>query len=262
MKRLRVTQLDFLRAHAVWRHLVALVTVAAFAAGCATKPGPKGEVPARLAAFSALKPGDPIPPEWRDWTLSRFKPKSRYALVDDEGATVLEGEARRSASGLLHAIDLDPREWPIFSWRWKVMDLAPSESSPDDSPARIMVSFAGDYRKLPFGDRLFYDEFRFFTGQQLPYAGLMYVWGSHTPRGGVVHNGYTSRIKIIAVESGTEQLGTWREETRDIEADYRRLFGEEPGRIVSVGIMTETDVSDRELESYYGDVEFRGANGR
>lgn len=244
------------------RLAASLALAAALAVGCATvPPSPHPNAPARLVLFSAFKPGDPIPTAWRDWTLSRIKPKSRYQLIEDAGATVLKASARASASGLLHQIDLDPREWPRFSWRWKVTGLAPSETSPDDSPARIMVSFAGDIQKLPFGDRLFYDQFRLFTGQQLPYAGLMYVWGSRTPLGGEVHNGYTSRIKIIAVESGSEKLGKWLEETRDVEADYWRYFGEEPGRIVSVGIMTETDAGDRTLETYYGDIEFRGAKG-
>jgi hypothetical protein len=85
----------------------------------------------------------------------------------------------------------------------------------------------------------------------------MYVWGSRTPLGGVAPNKYTSRIKMIAVESGRENLGTWRMETRNVLEDYRRLFGEEPGRIVSVGLMTEADGSDRVLEAYYGDIAFR-----
>jgi hypothetical protein len=252
-----------LRLNAMRRLFASLATVAALVVGCATVPAPPAEsVPARLALFSDFKPGDPIPAAWRDWTLSRIKPKSRYELVEDAGATVLKASAQASASGLLHLIDLDPRERPLFSWRWKVTGLAPSEASPDDSPARIMVSFTGDIQTLPFGDRVFYDQFRLFTGQQLPYAGLMYVWGSRTPSGGMVHNGYTSRIKIIAVESGSGKLGTWLKETRDVEADYRRLFGEEPGRIVSVGIMTETDANDRALEAYYGNIEFQGAKGR
>jgi hypothetical protein len=182
--------------------------------------------------------------------------------VEHGGTTVLKGSARASASGLIHYLDVDPLERPLLSWRWKVMALAPTETSPDDSPARIVVSFAGDVRKLPFSDRLFYDQFRLFTGQQLPYGALMYVWGSRTPRDGVVANGYTSRIKIIAVENGREKLGTWLEETRDVAADYRRLFGEEPGKVISVGIMTETDANDRALETYYGDLGFRQAKGR
>jgi len=244
------------------RLFASLATVAALAAGCGTVPQAPSTVPSRLVAFSTLKPGEPLPPEWGPWTLNRFKSPSRYELVEDGGTMVLKGSARASASGLNHYVDVDPLERPLLSWRWKVMALAPTEASPDDSPARIVVSFAGDVRKLPFGDRLFYDQFRLFTGQQLPYAALMYIWGSRTPRDGIVANGYTSRIKIIAVENGRENLGKWLEETRNVAADFRRLFGEEPGKVISVGIMTETDASDRVLEAYYGDMEFREAKGR
>lgn len=239
--------------------LTCVLFAAALAAGCTTAPVPQRDgVPAQLAVFSSLKAGEPVPPGWRTWVMSRFNKLSHYQLVEDGGATVLKGSAQQdSASGLIHLVDLDPRERPILSWRWKVMDLAPTEAYPDDSPVRIMVSFEGDFRKLSFSDRIFYDQFRLLTGQKLPYAGVMYVWGSRTPRGGVAPNRFTSRIKIIAVESGRERLGEWLDETRNVEEDYRRLFGEEPGRIVSVGLMTEADGSDRTLEAYYGDIEFR-----
>jgi hypothetical protein len=242
-----------------WARILVLAAVGALVAACATGPaGPKESAPSRLAPFSAAKPGETLPSEWRSWVMSRFGSLSRYQLVEDSGTTVLKGVAQNdSASGLLHHIDLDPRQQPIFSWRWKVMDLAPSEAYPDDSPVRIMVSFEGDYGKLPFSDRIFYDQFRLFTGQQLPYAGVMYVWGSKTQRGGVAPNRYTSRIKMIAVESGRDKLGQWLDESRNVEEDYRKLFGEEPGRVVSVGLMTEADGSDRPLEAYYGDIAFR-----
>ncbi len=136
------------------------------------------------------------------------------------------------------------------------MDLSPTTSSADDSPARIVVSFDGDHDKLDFGDRLFYNQFRLFTGQQLPYAALMYVWGSQTPKDGIVPNKHTTRIKLIVVESGREKLGQWLDARRDVVADFRRAFGEEPGRIVSVGILTEADAADRTLDVYYGDLAF------
>ena len=246
------------------RLFLTLATIAAFAIGCTTTPTPPPEaaIASRLAPFSAFKPGDSVPPVWRDWSLNRFKAKSRYELVEDAGATVVKASARASASGLIQYVDVDPGERPLLSWRWKVMDVVPSAASPDDSPVRVVVSFSGDVGKLPFGDRLFQDQFRLFTGQQLPYAALMYVWGSRTPRGGIVVNGYTSRIKIVAVESGREKLGTWLEETRNLAEDYRQAFGEEPGKIMSVGILTETEANDRALEAYYGDFAFRAADRR
>jgi len=237
------------------RFLLALAS-AALLASCASAPkGPKEGSPSELASFSALKPGERVPDQWNPWTM-RLRGVSQYQLVEDNGATVLKGRAQASASGLLHDLDLDVRDKPILSWRWKVMDLAPTPESPDDSPVRILVNFAGDMGKLPFGDRLFYDQFKLFTGNELPYAGVMYVWGSKTPRGGDVVNKYTSRIKMIAVESGREKLGQWIAESRNVEEDYRRLFGEEPGRVVSVGIMTEADKGDHALEAFYGDIGF------
>jgi hypothetical protein len=239
-----------------------LCVLTAVLAGCASAPKTPDKVPTQLVAFSALPPGEAVPSEWTLWTMSRLRARSQYVLARDGGPTVLKGSARDSASGLLHHVDVDLRERPFLSWRWKVMDLAPSAHSPDDSPVRILVNFDGDYSKIPFKDRLFYDEFRLFTGNQLPYAGVMYVWGSKTRAGGSVTNKYTTRIRMIAVESGREKLGKWLEETRNVAEDYRRLFGEEPGRVVSVGIMTEADDGDRALEAYYGDIAFRSAAER
>ncbi len=235
--------------------------VLALAAGCATSPvaPPDSARLSGVTAFSGLPPGTNLPAAWQPWSLSRFKPPSRYQLVADNGATVVHATARASASGLIHYLNVDPKQQPLLTWRWKVTDLQPSATSADDSPARVVVSFDGDLEKLDFSDRLFYDQFRLFTGQQLPYAALMYVWGSRTPKDGIVPNPYTSRIKIIVVESGRADLGRWLSEQRDVAADFRRAFGEEPGRIISVGILTETEGAEHPLEVFYGDLAFRNA---
>jgi hypothetical protein len=242
------------------RSIALLVGVAAFVAGCATAPDqadPPVKLP-HLTPFSKNAPGEALPENWRPWSLSRFKPPSRYRLEPDEaGRIVVKANARATASGLIHHVDIDPRATPLLHWRWKAMDLIPSTTSADDSPVRVVVSFSGDLDKLPFGDRLFYDNFRLFTGQQLPYAALMYVWGSRTPKEGIVPNRYTSRIKILAVENGREKLGIWQSVTRNVIEDFRRAFGEEPGSIISVGILTETEEAGREMEAYYGDITFR-----
>jgi hypothetical protein len=236
-----------------------LCVLPAVLAACASAPKTPDKVPTQLVAFSALPPGEAVPSEWKVWTMSRLRARSRTCWPRTR-LTVSRGA--RSASGLLHQVDVDLRDRPFLFWRWKVMDLAPSDHSPDDSPVRILVNFDGDTSKIPFKDRLFYDEFRLFTGNQLPYAGVMYVWGSKTPVGGIVNNKYTTRIRMIAVESGREKLGKWLEETRNVAEDYRRLFGEEPGRVVPVGIMTEADDGGRALDAYYGDIAFRSTAKR
>ena len=111
--------------------------------------------------------------------------------------------------------------------------------------------------KLDFGDRMFFDQVKAFTGQQLPYATLMYIWENRAAKGTVIANRYSSRIKMVVAESGREKLGAWQEQTHDIYEDFRRAFGEEPGRITAIGIMTDTDNTGENVHAYYGDITFK-----
>ena len=122
---------------------------------------------------------------------------------------------------------------------------------------RLVVSFAGDIDKLDIRDRMFFDNVRLLTGQQMPYATLMYIWENRAPREAVIDNRHTSRIKMIVAESGRDRLGQWQEVTRDIIEDYRRAFGEEPGQITAIGIMTDTDNTGDNVHAWYGDIAFR-----
>ena len=126
----------------------------------------------------------------------------------------------------------------------------------EDSPARIVIAFDGDRSKLPLDERLFADQFRMFTKQEFPYAILMYIWENRAPVGSVIENLHTSRIRMVVADSGETNLGTWRDQTRNLYEDYRRAFGEEPGRIKSVAIMTDTDNTGEEAEAFYGDITF------
>jgi hypothetical protein len=243
-------------------HPALAVAVALLASSCSTVENrpPEAPIPAEVTPFSQASPGQELPPAWQPWTLSRLRKMSRYELVRDGDSTVMKATARNSASGLLHTIHLDPSAYPILTWRWKLSDLPPvTDESPDDSPVRLVVSFGGDLDKLSFSDRLFYTNFRLFTGQQLPYAALMYIWGTRSQLETIEPIRQTDRIKRIVVERGRDGLGKWQEVTRDVREDYRRAFGEKPGPVTSIGIMTETDESAHDVEAYYGDISFSRA---
>ena len=193
--------------------------------------------------------------------MTRFKRATDYRLVKDDGRTVVRASASSSASGLIHPLDLDPEEYRLLHWHWKVDQLIAkadnTQKQTEDSPVRLVVSFDGNMDKLDFSDRMFVDQIKAFTGQQLPYATLMYIWENRAPRGNVIPNRHTERIKMIVAESGREKLGNWHEVTRDIYADFERAFGEKPGRIVAIGIMTDTDNTGENTHAYYGDIAFK-----
>jgi hypothetical protein len=242
-------------------HTTLAICAALALAGCAVTPEPPDEVrlPA-VARFSTEKPGDGLPPGWREWKLSGLKRPTEYRLVDYQGRTVVLARSRASASGLVLPVSIDLAQYPYLHWHWKVPALIPSADNTqrhlEDSPVRIVITFDGDKSKLPLEERLFADQFRMFTKQEFPYAILMYIWENRAPVGRVIDNLHTSRIKMIVADSGAENLGKWRAETRNVYEDYRRAFGEDPPRIRSIGIMTDSDNTGADAEAYYGDISF------
>ena len=239
------------------------VIVAALAAaligGCASLPDTL-TLP-YVASFSDSPPGEALPQGWQPWTLSKLKKSTQYQLVSQDGRTVVKASANASASGLVYPIEVNPKSYPLLSWRWKVNELITgadnNQKQAEDSPVRVVVSFEGDIDKLSMDDRLFFDNIRLFTGQQLPYATLMYIWENRAPKGSVIANRHTSRVKMIVAESGRDKLGNWQEVTRNLLEDYKRAFGEEPGRITAIGIMTDTDNTGENIHAFYGDIVFR-----
>jgi hypothetical protein len=236
---------------------------AMLAAGCATVADRAPEtVPLPYVSnFSESPPGDGVPQGWRNWTLSKFKKPTQYKLVNESGRTVVKASADASASGLVHSIKIDPKTYPLLSWRWKVDGLIANadntRKNTEDSPVRVVVSFEGDLDRLSLDDRIFHDNIRLVTGQDLPYATLMYIWENRVQRNSVIPNPHTSRIRMIVAESGRDKLGAWQDVTRNLYEDYRRAFGEEPGRVSAIGIMTDTDNTGENIHAYYGDIVFR-----
>ena len=85
---------------------------------------------------------------------------------------------------------------------------------------------------------------------------INYVWSNKQPVGTSWLNAFTGNARMIAVESGSKRIGQWISERHDVNADYRRLFGEEPGRVDAVAIMTDTDNTGTTATAWYGDIWF------
>ena len=231
--------------------------------GCATQ-GPAGDRVALtdVTRFSTGAPGEVLPGGWQLWTLSRMKKPTAYKLASYDGKTVISAKADASASGLIHPLaNLDPRDYAQLSWRWKVEDLIEKADNTrrhlEDSPVRLVVTFGGDMDKLDFGEKLFFSQVKAISGQQMPYATLMYIWENRAKKDTVIPNGHTSRIKMIVAESGHERVGRWQDVRRNLYEDFKKAFGEEPGPITAIGIMTDTDNTGEEAHAWYGDILLR-----
>jgi Protein of unknown function (DUF3047) len=211
-----------------------------------------------VARFSAMRAGASLPRVWLGWGLGAGKRPTEYRLVRGDSGTVLEAQAEQAASGLYRRIRVDPHRQSLLEWSWRVDRLIPganlSVAAREDSAARLVVSFHGDSQRLDFQQRTMLRLAKAFVGEPLPYAMLIYVWSNAIPVETALPSPQIERIRMIVVESGGANLGQWRQYRRNIVEDYRRAFGESPGDIVAVGVMTDSDNTQQSARALYGDI--------
>jgi hypothetical protein len=122
---------------------------------------------------------------------------------------------------------------------------------------RLILFFDGDRSQLSMKEQMLMETAQLLTGQEVPFATLMYVWENRFGQETVLRNTFTDQVKMIVVGTGRDRIGTWKAFERNYVEDYRRAFGHAPGRLVGVGIMTDTDNTGESVEAYYGDIVLR-----
>lgn len=174
----------------------------------------------------------------KGWETKSFKGVTEYRIVQDQGRSVLKAQAQGAASGLTKKLKFNPATYRYLSWSWKIAGTIPAGNEKlkqgDDYAARVYVVFPG----------------RFFWQMR----ALNYIWANRLPKGEFVPNVFSGRAMLIAVESGQEKAGQWVAEQRDILADYRRVFGEDPPEAGAIAIMTDTDNTGAQATAWYGDI--------
>lgn len=195
---------------------------------------------------------------WKHQPMSRLKRDTAYTMEREDGRTVLRASADRSASFYVAYLAPPAAAPASLSWRWKTDALVPGADNrakdKEDAPLRVLVAFDGDKSLLPAEEKRRFEAARKLTGANLPYAVLMYVWSDHVPVNTVIASAHTSQVKMIAVASGSGGLGSWQTVKRRVAEDYRRAFGAEPGPLLGVGVMTDTDNTGAKAVGLYADI--------
>ena len=207
-----------------------------------------------VGKFSTAKEGRDFPPGWKPLTFKKVKQHTKYELVNDGGTVVLKAESKSSSSGLIKNIRINPKEYPVVSWRWKATNVF---EKGDDYPARKYITFEYDPAKLSFFERIKFKVAKVLYREYPPVGAINYIWESKASEGTMVPNSYTDRAIMIVVESGETTLNTWVQEERNILEDYKKAFGENPPFISGVAIMTDTDNTKESAITYYGDIIFK-----
>ena len=183
--------------------------LAPFAAG-------SGELPQAPWAYAGLPAQKP--------------PPTRFRVLELDGRRVLHIEADRSYGHLVHP--LPAAAAGVLSWRWRVdvpltaADLRRKDG--DDAALKVCALFDLPREQVPFIERQLMRLAESRAGAPLPHATLCYVWDPSWPRGTVLPNAYTRRVRFIT-QGGA--LGAWLVERHDLSADFLRAFGDETRQV-------------------------------
>lgn len=233
--------------------------VVLWAALSAASAWAEGGAVLEVGKFSASEPGTGLPEGWKPLTFKKISKLTTYELVKNGEQVVVKATSDASASGLTKEVKIDPKEFPIVRWRWKVDDLLKTSDvtrkDGDDYPARLYITFEYDPDKVGVGKKLKYRAGRVLFGD-IPIGAINYVWERKAPVGAIIDNAYTDFVKMVVVESGPQKIGVWTDESRNIYEDYKKAFGEEPPLINGVAIMSDTDNTKERVIAYYGDIVF------
>lgn len=240
----------------VFTGAMAVGTAFLFAAASLPDPLPIGQF------SSAEVDSNDHPAGWRPISFGDVDTRTRYRLVkqDIQGDTthVVRAVSEAGAAGLGRSLRVDPQQRSRLTWQWKVTNVLDAgdarQEDGDDYPARLYITF--DYNPSNFGlmDRVKYETLQALGYDQVPTRALNYIWANRVPKDTLLPNPYTDWVQMIAVQSGSRKVGTWTRERRNVRADYRQAFGEEPPPINGVAIMTDTDDTGESATAYYGDI--------
>ncbi len=212
-----------------------------------------------VPAFSSLKPGEAPPPALRFIAIPIIK-HNQVSLVSDEGGTVLKVDSNNSAGSIGLPFSIDPHAAPMLSWRWNVSRVIDKDDmedkSGDDFAARVYVFFDVPLESLSFTERTKIRLARMVAGPDVPTAALVYVWDNKHRIGFAHASPFTKSVQKFVLQSGPEHVGKWMSEARDVAADFRLAFGREPPRITGVAVGNDTDQTDEQVTTWFGDFQF------
>ncbi len=210
-----------------------------------------------LPACTTPPPAPPIAEDWHDVPLPgkrrttyrwELTPQGRELVARADGSASMYRKRLQKPSDALREVE--------FSW-WA--DALPeggdvSDANACDAAARVLFAFGGDHARLSAPNQLMFDLARTLTGEAPPFATLAYVWDTQSPVGRVVTHPRSDRMRKIVVESGPGALRQWKRYRRTLGADFRLAFGEAPGPLLAVAVMTDGDNTRSQLTTRYRDI--------
>jgi hypothetical protein len=195
-------------------------------------------------------------------------PLTRFEVATVQGERAVKVSTQSSYGTLVH--DLPDVAAAKLQWRWRLdQPLSGGKAAPDiqtkagdDAALKVCVMLDHPLERVPFVERTKLRLARSISGEDLPAATLCYVWDSVHPAGTQGANPYSRRVRFISLQGQGAALGQWQTESRDVAADFARLFADEAGaqppRVRAVLIGADSDNTASHSVGWVSGLQWRG----
>jgi len=180
-----------------------------------------------------------IPKGWSE--EKELGPQSKIAVGQERDLPSVRLLSVNDAFGIKKEFSFDIRKYSYLTWRWKATRLPKGgdirKRETDDQAGQIYVLFP----RFP---------------SMLNTRSMGYVWDAATPAGTAGASTAYSKMKYVVLQTGTEKLGQWIWETRNVYEDYKKNFQENPPEVGGVLLYINTQHTQSSAEINYGDIFF------
>src|SRR5689334_10004770 len=184
------------------------------------------------------EPASAFPAGWKSPHTDTASASRVYQVVRESGTQYLHAVAQADSVQIGLPVAFRLQEYPLLSWRWRVAELPAGgderAADTNDSAAGVYVVFKGS------------------LGGLLPRS-LKYVWSTREPTGTALPSPRYPNARIIVLESGPGDRGTWKTETVNVADDYRRVFRSEPPEPQGIAVLTDADNTQSRAVADYDD---------
>ena len=183
-----------------------------------------------------------VPAGWKAQNWG--SPKYDFTIVANDSHKVLQLRSDNEGSTISKEIKgkVNLKETPLLEWTWKTSVLPKGADSckkaTDDQAAQLYVVWP-----------------RFPEAVRSRIIG--YVWDTTAPVGTICKSEKTGTVTYVVVRSGTEDLGKWLTERRNVAEDFKKIYNEDVESPTALSVAIDSNDTSSTAESFMGTILFR-----
>lgn len=178
----------------------------------------------------------------KGWTLEETPGNdSKFAIEQDKDGPYVRMLSVNDNFGLKKELSFNLKKHPYLNWRWKALRLPKGgdvrNKETDDQAGQLYVLFP----RWP---------------AKVNTRSVGYLWDSGAPPGSFGTSTAYSKMKYFVLQSGAKNLEQWVWESRNVYADYKKLFGDEPPELGGILLYINSQHTKTSGEIGYADIFF------